>query len=425
MNFLFLLVVFKPDLMRKIYPLIVALLPLATGAQPWYVWTQKTPPPFGTNGRYAADCFALNNKVYLAMGTDSANQITHNDLWEYDPATDAWAQKGVFPYQGSYGTSSFVINGDAYIVGGWWRQGLSITQTVQCNYKYNSASNTFTPIAAFPDLNRYTGVAFTINGKGYYGTGYNVHEKDMWEYDPGANTWTQKASMPAAAQVRQEAVGFSIGGYGFVGLGISTSCYNDLWRFDPVANNWAQRANFPGAARSCSGCVVLNNEAFIIGGSNVTNTPFNQVFKYTPATDSWTFIGIFPGSARFEMSETTLNGKAYVGQGCYSPQQLNEYFTINDWWEFEVQTGVGMDEIKNETMFHIYPNPASTEINLYLTSSTLPSRILIFDMKGQKLQEMQPANEIVNIDINSYAPGNYLIQVMTDKKIQTQKFTKL
>ena len=298
--------------MKKIYTLIAILLPVIAVAQPWYVWTQKTPPPFVTNGRYAADCFAINGKVYLAMGTDSANLVTHNDLWEYDPVTDAWSQKGVFPYQGSYGTASFVINGEAYMPGGWWRQGMSINQTIQCNYKYNPATNLFTPIAAFPDANRYTAIAFDINGKGYYGTGFNVFEKDMWEYDVATNAWTQKASMPTAAPTRQEAVGFSIGGYGYVGLGSSNnSWYTDLWRFDPVANSCVQRASFPGSARNGSGCVVLNGEAFIIGGSNYTNTPFNEVYKYNPVADSWSFIGMFPGGARFEMSETTLNGKAY------------------------------------------------------------------------------------------------------------------
>src|SRR5688572_21104999 len=223
--------------MKKIYIFILWLQPIIVAAQPWYVWTQKTPPPFLTNGRYSADCFGINGEVYLAMGTDSANLVTHNDVWEYDPVMDTWAQKGTFPYQGSYGTSSFVINNEAYIVGGWWRQGANTDQTIQCNYKYTPANNTFTPIAPFPDLNRYTAVAFTINGKGYYGTGYNTWEKDMWEYDATTNAWTQKASMPAAAPTRQAAVGFSIVNYGYVGLGASTSYYVDLWRFDPVANS--------------------------------------------------------------------------------------------------------------------------------------------------------------------------------------------
>src|ERR1041385_3665910 len=195
--------------MKKIFTLIFTILTFTVSAQPWYVWTQKTPPPFGTNGRIGNDLFSINGLVYLAMGTDSGVLTTHNDLWEYNPATDSWSQKGVFPYQGSYGTGSFVIDSAAYIVGGWWRQGATDSHTISCNYKYTPATNSFTPMTPFPDADRYTGAAFAVNGKGYFGTGFSPVTNDLWEYNPTNATWTQKASIPGAA--RQAAIGFAIG----------------------------------------------------------------------------------------------------------------------------------------------------------------------------------------------------------------------
>ncbi len=298
--------------MKTILTLITTILITYTSwAQPWYVWTQKTPPPFGTNGRAGQELFSINGLVYMAMGVDSSFN-TYNDLWEYNPATDTWTQKGVFPYQGSYSTSSFVINNEAYIVGGWWRQGATYNQTISCNYKYTPITNSFTPMTAFPDANRYTGVAFTLNGKGYFGTGFSPTTNDLWEYDAANGTWTQKASMPGA--VRQSAIGFAIGGYGYISTGnldVPLTIYSDTWRYDPVANSWLQRASFPGAPRTGSAVFVLNNEAFVIGGSNFTNTAFNQVFKYNPVSDSWLFIGVFSGGPRWATKATSANGKGY------------------------------------------------------------------------------------------------------------------
>lgn len=42
---------------------------------------------------------------------------------------------------------------------------------------------------------RYGAVSFSINGKGYIGTGYNnVPKNDFWEFDPATNSLTQKAN---------------------------------------------------------------------------------------------------------------------------------------------------------------------------------------------------------------------------------------
>ncbi|MEO7309092.1 MAG: hypothetical protein ABIX01_01745 [Chitinophagaceae bacterium] len=44
---------------------------------------------------------------------------------------------------------------------------------------------------------RQASVGLTINGKGYIGLGtqsfYGAFYKDFWEYDPGTNSWSQKA----------------------------------------------------------------------------------------------------------------------------------------------------------------------------------------------------------------------------------------
>jgi hypothetical protein len=51
-------------------------------------------------------------------------------------------------------------------------------------------------------------VTFSTEGRGYIVTG-----KDIWEYDPAADTWAQKAEMGTTP--RTYAIGFSIGSKGY------------------------------------------------------------------------------------------------------------------------------------------------------------------------------------------------------------------
>ncbi len=45
-------------------------------------------------------------------------------------------------------------------------------------------------------------------------------------------------------------------------------------------------------------------------------------------------------------------------------------------------------------------------------------------MKGQLLETLNPASAKITVDVSGYAPGNYIVQATSGKKIITQKFVK-
>ncbi|MGN6193740.1 MAG: hypothetical protein ACTHOB_02305, partial [Ginsengibacter sp.] len=53
-----------------------------------------------------------------------------------------------------------------------------------------------------PGSGREFAIAFSINGKRYFGLGYgdpsrlNPEGADFWEYDPATDEWTQKHDVP-------------------------------------------------------------------------------------------------------------------------------------------------------------------------------------------------------------------------------------
>ena len=71
--------------------------------------------------------------------------------------------------------------------------------------------------------NRRDFVTFSVNGKGYVGTGYNPYNgdtfNDLWEYIPETNIWNQCAILPTEWGGIENLVGFSISDKGYVGLG--------------------------------------------------------------------------------------------------------------------------------------------------------------------------------------------------------------
>ena len=69
---------------------------------------------------------------------------------------------------------------------------------------------------------RHRTTAFSIGNKGYIGLGHinsitNILYEDFWEYNPASNSWTQKANFGGG--LRYHAHGFSMNGKGYVGTG--------------------------------------------------------------------------------------------------------------------------------------------------------------------------------------------------------------
>ena len=60
----------------------------------------------------------------------------------------------------------------------------------------------WTQKASFPGTSRSSAAAFSVENKGYFGTGYNGKDyfNDFWEYNPDTNTWNSKADYPGSAR---------------------------------------------------------------------------------------------------------------------------------------------------------------------------------------------------------------------------------
>ena len=177
---------------------------------------------------------------------------------------------------------------------------------------------------------RFAAVAFSIENKGYCGTGLDGgrYRNDFWQYDPVANTWTQMADVGGSP--RGFAVGFSIGDKGYIGLGADTvfGTVRDFWEYDPVNNKWTKKNDFGGGKRSGSTAFTIGDRGYVATGQY-----YSDLWEYNPIADSWTRKAAFPGGARRGAIGFSIAGKGYIGTGNDDVGRTGNY--KRDFWEYD------------------------------------------------------------------------------------------
>jgi N-acetylneuraminic acid mutarotase len=253
------------------------------------------------------------------------------------PPTNYWTFKLNVPvaFGVRSGMANFVIGNKAYIFGGYDWDGSGQKKDL---WEYDPIANTFTQKASLPASApaRIAPAAFSINGKGYIATGYGGPVlKDLWEYDPVANSWNQKADMPGLG--RWKAVGFAINGKGYIATGNDFgSTLKDIWEYNPVSNSWTQKANMPTASgREEAFVFVFNNKAYVGGGYQPTN---KTMYEFDPSQGTnglWLQKANYPGQGSLGIAAFATNLAGYAGTGAI----LNGGFTFyKDFWRYSPST---------------------------------------------------------------------------------------
>ncbi|MGZ4073318.1 MAG: kelch repeat-containing protein [Bacteroidia bacterium] len=187
--------------------------------------------------------------------------------------------------------------------------------------------------ASVPAPARHRSTAITIGGRGYAGMGHvtttpEIVYDDWWEYDPGTNTWTQKANYAGGA--RLHCCGFTIGNYGYVGTGRDVSGVerSDFFKYDPVSNTWTPIATIPTAGLRGSVAFTINGKGYVATGSYG-----NEVWEYNPVTNVWAGKSPFPGPGRSSAVGFSIGTKGYLGTGDIGG-------SIGDFWEYDPVTDI-------------------------------------------------------------------------------------
>jgi hypothetical protein len=349
---------------------VLLAMPATAFAQSWNsvtntIWARNTATAVNSGG------------ILYASGLTSSG----NTLEAYDPASNTWTQKASFfgPLtadvngtlygagingDGSATVSTFNASSNSWTtvstspaaMGGYQmvsigtqlyfitRIGTPATSspfTIGLNV-YDTVANTWTvKVGQFQGASEYRdATAAVLNGKIYFvgGTPYVIPfaQARLEEYDPSANTWTQKADLPNAVGSAGVAAAngklYVVGGYS----GQST-VQNTTQVWDPSSNTWSSLATLQ-TARKGLGLAAIGNDIYAVDGYNGTVGLSNVVEKLTIAAEQVAYYRIRNVWQGTYMHAQNLTG--FVEVGSIYPTWWSAMWSIED-------SGQGYVRLKN------------------------------------------------------------------------------
>ncbi|MBL4706064.1 MAG: T9SS type A sorting domain-containing protein [Flavobacteriales bacterium] len=395
--------------MKLVWINIILLFAVSSFAQNPNSWDPGV--DFGAGQRDRAVSFGLLDKGYVACGQDTADNI-HNDLWEFDAATQMWSQMASLPGSGRRNAVAFTIGDFAYVGTGVDNASAPLGNILNDFWKYDPLINSWTSIANYPGawgIGVYFATAFTGVDKGYvcggkYGPDSYVDE--LWEYKASSDLWVQRASFPGG--IRYHMISYSVNGRAFMGLGANEDVYlKDWWEYNAGTNVWTQRTDFPASERGDCISFVLRNRGFVGLG---TDGGYKQdIWEYNHNSDTWITRNDFPALGRKFACAFVIADTAYVGTG-NSPTGRKRSF-------YEYYRGSIMDITEEEqTLFTAYPNPVRYNFTLSEVATDF-SHVSVINMNGKTMKTFaRSSNGQYQID-NSLASGIYLLALFNQTEM--------
>jgi N-acetylneuraminic acid mutarotase len=303
---------------------------------PYPALTFQSKSTISNKGRASAVAFVIGDKGYVALGRNAARSGALKDCWEYNPVTDGWTEKAVFPGLGRVNGIAEAVNGKAYV-----GLGFDLTKRPYLNeaqlkdfWCFDPVANTWTRKADFPALSTNACVSFVIGNSIYVGFGFDgaTFTNDLWKYDVATDQWKEMAYTGVTR--RTGAVVCSDGEKVFFGTGYNSRKENNWWEYFPATDTWKERRAIPGTSREFGVGMSIGNRYFVATGrhfaGNLTGGHLkDDVVEYDAGKNVWYVRGVLPGGGRENAISFVINGKGYIGFG------ENDEGLLNDLWSFE------------------------------------------------------------------------------------------
>ena len=289
--------------------------------------------------------FAVNGRGYVAGG--KSNNSILGDIWEFTPngtSSGTWSKVLTEPLAPPetqrFEAVGFAINGRGYLLTGEDIDGVLREDF----WEFDPMAHTWMKKGNFPGDPRKGAIAFSLNNKGYVGLGFNdkdnlKYHKDLWEYNPsGQGSWRKVKEF--IGEGRGDAIAFAIEetGKAYVGIGEdNTQKFNDFYEFAPMEGDsgmWYLKAEFLGVAREKAVGFSIRGKGYIGIGE-----PARGFWEYVPDHNgglgkwnrklSWNWR---PDAIRVDAVSFIIGDRAYIGTG--SEQNIRQ----NDFWIFDPNT---------------------------------------------------------------------------------------
>src|SRR2546426_11013375 len=189
-------------------------------------------------------------------------------------AQDSWSEKAPMPTPRAH-MAVGVVNDVVYVIGGFVGPGLPPLTTVEA---YNATTNTWATKTPMPTRRGNTaagvvnGIIYVVGGQDFQNNCCIVDLATLEAYDPAADTWTTKASMPTPRYDSAVAV---VNGILYVVGGIAgATSVATVEAYDPTTDSWTTKASLPiplGGPGAASLSGVLYSFGGIVEGCTISS----------------------------------------------------------------------------------------------------------------------------------------------------------
>ncbi len=154
------------------------------------------------------------------------------------------------------------------------------------------------------------------------------------------------------------------------------------------------------------------NVAPLAVSGNVTPTQFTQETYSYPntvgSTYNWTVTNGVIVSGQGTNSIDVMWANTGIGQ--ISVSETNATNCTGDVVTYDVVViPTNVEELSSQLI--LYPNPATTELNLQVTSELIGTDVFVFDALGKQILKQQILSTNTIINTSSFAAGNYVLKV--------------
>lgn len=378
--------------------LILQLFLSLTFAQDY--WLQKDT----VNGPTKSDAcsFVIENKAFVVTGMDEFEY--KRKMYSYRPDQDDWDDELSLGGEGGAGLERVGAVAFSLEHEGQQKGYIALGQTPTIAYmndlwEYNPVTQAWSQKANFTGAPRKEAVSFVVGQTAYVGTGAALSglKKDFYAYNPITNSWAQVADF--AGTPRQAAVGFSMATYGFVGTGDDGTLRQDFWMYEPDLDQWIQKANFPGAARSGACGWAAFPVCYLGTGEDAAHVYHKDIWEYNYYLNTWTQRADLPGVGRKNAIAFALDGWGYIGTG------YNTGLFLDDLWAYSGTAAIA--QITPE-LIKVYPNPSIDFI--VLENHEIIDHVFCFDLTGKQMNlPLNHVGSELRFDVSQLPPGKYIL----------------
>ncbi len=373
------------------------------------IWTKE--PTFINDARDDAASFSINNIGYVGTGFKS-NLTNSSDFYKYQPTTKNWQQVADFPGGPRQYACAFSYGKYGYICSGSGDNGIYYKDL----WQYDSENDSWKKLSDMPGIERNSAQSFLINNSAYICGGFNPVNgilKDVWKYDVEKGEWTQSTDLPIELRL---GTAFSLNGKGYVGTGLTNNSEwtNKFWSIETLHNNWTEISSANEVAKTYVTGFAYEGYGYLVGGMDTSFNCLNECLQFCDTTNTWKkILDIDTQGIKGSTAFITDSG-AYIVCGI-----KNGNVRTNS--NYRLQNTTIAKLLKSENNFGVYPNPSNGYITIFAIKDRTKNFVAsLYTLVGQKLLTEESSNTSV-LNLNGLSVGCYILQISQGDILERKK----